>query len=108
MEVTMPTFLITYHGGGGGMPPTPEAREQMMSAFQAWAASVGDKMVDPGAPLGPSRVVTSGGYKDGKVSEVDGYSVITADSLDAAVEAVRSHPFVARGGSLQVSEAVAP
>jgi hypothetical protein len=107
MEVTMPTFLITYHGGGG-MPPTPEAREQMMSAFQAWAASVGDNMVDPGAPVGPSRVVTSDGDSNGKVSDVGGYSVITADNIDAAVEAVRSHPFVARGGTLQVNEAVAP
>ena len=36
----MPTFLITYHGGGE-MPASPEAREQMMAAFQAWAASTG-------------------------------------------------------------------
>src|SRR5258707_15320483 len=103
----MPTYLVTYHGGGG--PPTsPEAQAQMMAAFQAWAASVGDNMVDPGAPLGPSRVVTSDGDSNGEVSEVGGYSVITADSLDAAVEAVRSHPFVARGGTLQVNQAVAP
>jgi len=104
----MATFLITYHGAME-MPPTPEAREQMMSAFMQWASSVGDKMTDPGSPLGPSRVVTSEGDSDGKASgEVAGYTIITADSLDDAVAAVRSHPFLSRGGTLQVSEAVAP
>lgn len=104
----MPTFLITYHGATE-MPPTPEARDQMMSAFMEWAGSVGDSMVDPGSPLGPSKVVTSEGDADGKATgEVRGYTIITADSLDDAVRAVRSHPFVGRGGTLQVSEAVAP
>lgn len=104
----MPAFLITYHGAME-MPPNEEAREQMMSAFMAWAGSIGDKMVDPGSPVGPSRVVTSGGDADGKATgEVGGYTIIKADSLDDAVSAVRSHPFLARGGTLQVAEAVAP
>lgn len=104
----MPTFLITYHGATE-MPPSAEAREQMMSAFMEWAGSVGDKMVDPGSPLGPSRVVTSEGDTEGKATgEVGGYTIITADSLDDAVSAVHSHPFVAGGGTLQVSEAVEP
>ena len=81
----------------------------MMSSFTEWAGSVGDIMVDPGSPLGPSKVVTSEGDTDGKATgEVAGYTIITADSLDDAVRAVRSHPFVGRGGTLQVSEAVAP
>jgi hypothetical protein len=104
----MPTFLITYHGATE-MPPTPEAREKMMSAFMEWAGSIGDSMVDPGSPLGPSRVVTSSGERSGRAEgEVAGYTIITADTLDDAVEATRSHPFVSRGGTLQVSEAVAP
>lgn len=103
----MPAFLITYHGGMQ-MPPTPEAREQMMSAFMAWAATVGDNMTDPGSPLGPSRVVTGDGDSDGRVAEIDGYTIIKADDMDAAVTAVRSHPFLSRGGTLQVTEVVAP
>jgi hypothetical protein len=34
--------------------------------------------------------------------------VLRADSLDDAVKAVESHPFVSRGGTLQVSQVVAP
>jgi len=103
----MPRFLITYHGASGP-PPTPEAREQMMSAFMAWAGSVGDGMVDPGAPLGPARTVSSSGVSDDRASEIGGYTVIDAASMDDAVAAVQSHPFVSRGGTLQVSESVAP
>jgi hypothetical protein len=104
----MATFLITYHGGGG-MPDSAEAREQMMAAFQAWAASVGDAMIDPGSPLGPRQTVTSNGVSDSPADPtLGGYTLLRADSLDDAVKAVMSHPFVGRGGALQVSQAIAP
>ena len=104
----MTTFLITYHGAIE-MPSSPEGREQMLSAFMHWAGSVGDGMVDPGSPLGPSKVVTSDGDREGVADgPVGGYTIIKADSLDDAVAAVGSHPFLSRGGTLQVSEAVAP
>jgi|SRR5215469_12016038 len=103
----MTTYLISYLGAGGP-PPSAEAREQMMAAFGAWVASVGEHMVDPGAPLGASKTVSSDGVSDGGAVQIGGYSLIKADDLDAAVGLVKSHPFVARGGSLQVSESVAP
>ncbi len=104
----MPTYLITYHGAGGP-PPSPEARDQMMTAFQAWVASVGDHMIDPGAPLGPSKTVSPEGVSEAAPGgQIGGYSLIKADDLDTAVGLVKSHPFVSRGGSLQVSEAIAP
>ena|SRR5215472_1163866 len=104
----MATFLVTYHGGSG-MPTSAEAREQMMAAFQAWAASVGDAMIDPGAPLGPRKTVSGSGVSDAPADPtLGGYTILSADSLDDAVKAVSSHPFVSRGGSLQVSQVVAP
>ena len=104
----MPIFLITYHGAGDP-PSSPEARDQMMAAFGAWVASVGDHMIDPGAPLGPSKSVSSDGVSaSAPGAHVAGYSLIEADDLDTAVGLVKSHPFVSRGGTLQVSEAVTP
>ena len=102
----MPKFLITYHGVLD-TPPTEEAREEMTSAFMKWASSVGDNMVDPGSPLAPSRIVTSTGDSLGD-TEIGGYTIIQADNLDEAVDAVRSHPFLSRGGTLHVAEAIAP
>jgi hypothetical protein len=104
----MPKYLVTYHGGGGA-PPTPEAREQMMSAFGAWVESTGDAMVDPGAPLGASRSVSASGSDDNPATgSIGGYTLLQAADLDAAVLLVKSHPFISPGGTLQVSEAVDP
>jgi hypothetical protein len=103
----MTKFLVTYHGGG--MPADEEGRQQAMAAFGAWVAQVGQALVDPGAPLGPAAVVSSDGTRSGAADGPSGgYSVLEAENLDAAVALVRDHPFVARGGSLQVTEAVSP
>jgi hypothetical protein len=103
----MTKFLVTYHGDG--MPDTAEGRNQAMKAFMAWASKTGPALADPGAPLGESRTVSGSAVTPGPASgTAGGYSVLEADDLDAAVALVRDHPFVARGGSLQVSQAIAP
>ena len=80
-----------------------------MSAFMAWTKQVGSALVDPGAPLGGSAVVSGTGVADG-VAEgpAAGYSIVEADDLAAAAKLVSDHPFIARGGTLQVSQAVSP
>jgi hypothetical protein len=102
----MPTYLVTYHGGPG-MPSDPGAAQQMAAAFQAWVAEVGSAMRDPGAPLGAAKTVYADKVADGQTEAgIGGYTLLDADSLDGAVSLVGSHPFLTRGGSLQVSEAV--
>jgi hypothetical protein len=102
----MPKYLVTYHGGGP-MPDDPEIAQQMMQAFQAWAAGVGAGLVDPGAPLSHAKTVSGDGTTDGQsVAEIGGYSLLQANDLDSAAELVADHPFVVRGGTLQVIEAV--
>jgi len=102
----MPTYLITYHGGPG-MPDDPEAVRQMVAAFQAWVAEVGAAMGDPGAPLAAARTVSADSVVDGQTAaSIGGYTIVEAANLEEAVELVRNHPFLMRGGSLQVSEAV--
>jgi hypothetical protein len=101
----VPKYLVTYHGGDG-MPSSPEARQQVMAAFGAWAASVGSALIDPGAPLTAIKTVSSNDVAKGPAGgPVSGYTVIEASNLADAVELVESHPFVQRGGPLQVSEA---
>ena len=104
----MPRYLITYHGGEG-MPASEDARRQAMAAFMAWVESTGDAMVDPGAPLDKSTTVRSSGETAAAPSEaIAGYTIVQADDLATAVGLVRGHPFITRGGSLQVLESVAP
>jgi hypothetical protein len=100
----MARFLVTYHGGG--MPSDPAEASQAVAAFGEWLGRAGNAVVDPGAPLRPAARVANGS----PLPEVaiGGYSVIEAASVDQAVEVLKSHPFVARGGTLQVFEAVPP
>jgi hypothetical protein len=101
----MPMYLITYHGGEG-IPSSREARQQAMEAFAVWAGTVGDAMVDPGAPLSAIKTVSEGSVTDRPAREpISGYTLLQADELNAAVRLVENHPFIGRGGSLQVSEA---
>ena len=58
----MPKYLVAYHGGE---PQSSEARQQIMQAFGAWAASVGESMIDPGAPLVAMVTVSREAVVDG-------------------------------------------
>ncbi len=102
----MAKYLVTYHGGSG-MPSDPEEARHMLQAFQAWASSVGPALLDPGAPLGAAVTVSEGGVAEGQQgAAIGGYSLLEASGPEEAAELLRSHPFVARGGSLQASEAI--
>ena len=89
--MAMSKFLVTYHGAGA--PSTEAEKHQAMSAFMAWVKDVGDALVDPGAPLGPSAVVsTAGVVASSESGAASGYSILEADNLAAATELVRVIP----------------
>lgn len=96
-------FLVTYHGSV--MPDDPEMMEQAKAAFLDWVARSGDAIVDPGAPLMMVRQLSSGSSEP--VAEIGGYSSTDADDADAAAAVLESHPYVGRGGTLQVDQVLA-
>jgi YCII-related domain len=87
------------------MPSDPEAIEQVKAAFGAWLQQAGSAVVDPGVPLRSDTQVSNGNPT--AAAEIGGYSIIEAPSVDAAAEILKSHPYVARRGTLQLDEAVA-
>ena len=79
--------------------------QEIMDAWSKWFESIGDKMVDPGSPLGPGREISRSGTKElpvGKES-LTGYTVINADSIDAAEEIAKGCPMIT---SVRVYEAM--
>jgi hypothetical protein len=99
----MPRFLITYHGNG--MPHDPESMASAREAFTQWAGKTGDALVEPGAPVAATRNVSSTGTHDGPASgPINGWSVLEAASPEEAAQKLADHPFIARGGVLQISE----
>ena len=96
----MSRFLVTYHGSG--MPDDPALMEQAKAAFGNWLAGAGDAIVDPGAPVHMvTQVATEGGTE---AVQIGGYSIIQADSVEEARAVLSSHPYVGRGGTLQVNQ----
>lgn len=102
----MPRFLVTYHGSN--MPHDPESMAKARDAFMQWAGKTGAALVDPGAPIAGARTISSQGTKDELADgPFNGWSVIEAADLDAAARLLKDHPFIGRGGALQINEPAA-
>ena len=102
----MPQYLFAYHGG-----QTPESEEEgkkAMDRWMAWFGAMGDAVMQPGAPLGLSKTVSGSGISDGGGSNpVSGYTVVSADTMDAACAMARGCPMVVDGsGSVEVAKVV--
>ena len=102
----MPKYLFVYHGGDH--PETEEDTAKVMQAWNDWFDSMGDAVVDAGAPVGPShtvhrsRIVTS----DGGTNPASGYSLIQADSKDDAIALAKQCPIIDDNGDIEIAEII--
>ena len=102
----MPEFILAYHGGK--KPDSPEQGAAHMEKWKVWLEELGDKGVNPGTPLGASKMVSSDGVSDeGGSHAISGFSVVAADSMEEALEMAKSCPFVDKDtvdGVLEVAQ----
>ncbi len=99
----MPDYIMTYVGGR--QPKSPEEGAKHMAKWKAWTDGLGDAMVNPGTPLGQSRIVSAEGVSDdGGANPMSGFSVVSADNMGAALEMAKACPFLETGGSMEVAE----
>ena len=99
----MGKYMVIY-SGGMGMAATPEEQEKIMADWGAWYGQMGEAIVDGGAPFADSKHMTGNGVSDGPLGDTPatGYTLIEADSLDAAAAACQNHPHLDHGGQVQV------
>ncbi len=101
----MNNYLLAYRGGR--MADSEEERTATMNAWRNWFGELGDSVVEIGNPLAASAEVNGGGsVADGAASGLSGYSVLKAESLDAASQLAKGCPVLSGGGSVDVYEAV--
>ncbi len=101
----MPNYVLVYTGGG--MAETPEEQQKVMEAWMNWFGSLGESVVDGGAPFGPSAsIATDGSTKDGGASGLTGYSILSAASLAEAQTKAKGCPVLSSGGSIEVYESL--
>ncbi len=99
----MSDFVFAYHGGK--TPESPEEGAKQMAKWNAWVGGLGDAVVNPGTPLGKPKTVSSGGVSDdGGSNPLLGFSIVKADSMDAALEMAKACPTLEIGGTIEVAE----
>ncbi len=94
--------------------PSPAQMQEMYSKFNAWKEKFQEKIVDMGGELkGGGKIVTSEGTMDGPFVEakevIGGYMIVSAESMEEAIEVARQSPGVwMPGSSVEVREINTP
>ena len=90
---------------GGDPPASPEEGKQHFAKYMDWLGSLGDSAVSPANPLRNTSTVNSDGtVTTGGTTSMSGFTIIEADSIEAALLMAKDCPFLDIGGSLEVSE----
>jgi hypothetical protein len=104
----MAEYLLLY---GGSMPATDEEQAAVMQAWTSWFETLGPALKQPGNPFTPGAARTigaDGSIRDGGLApSASGFSVIEADSLDAAVDLAKGCPVTMGGAEISVYETFA-
>jgi hypothetical protein len=96
----MAKYLLVYYGGK--METDPKLAEKTMATWMKWFGDLGKAVVDVGAPTQPGKIVSKSGVKSAGAKPVGGYSIVQADSLDAAIALAKGCPVIAVGGQVEV------
>jgi hypothetical protein len=116
-EMPMPKYLCLQRNLPSNEPasgkPSPAEMQAMYAKFNAWREKFREQLVDLGGRLGAGKVATSSPAPDGPLVEVKelvgGYMIVSAASLEGAIEVARECPGLVRPGSgVEVIEIHAP
>jgi hypothetical protein len=109
----MPKFLFVYRSEPFDMSKvSPEDMQKSMDRWtkwigqgfaEGWLVDAGDALMPEGRLVDRNRVVTDGPFVESK-EIVGGYSVVQADSFEAAINHARSCPNIAEGGSVEIRQ----
>lgn len=99
----MTKFIISYLGGDH--PTTPEEGQKHFQKYKEWMGSLGSAIVSPANPFKNTHVIKPDGTVNaGSESQMSGYTVIEAESMEAALALCKDCPFLEINGTLEVSE----
>ena len=103
----MANYVFAYSGGKGVAADEAE-RNAQMARWGQWFGELGSAVVDGGAAMGAGKTVgPDASVSDGGSRAMTGYSIVSADSLESAVELAKGCPVLEIGGTVDVYEAIA-
>lgn len=93
----MAKYMMIYRGEATDVAEmTEEAAAEVMAKWAAWVESVGSALKDVGAPFGPGTSLVDDGSTRPALS-LTGYSIVEADSTEAARALANDHPYLSDG-----------
>lgn len=99
----MKQFVLVYLGGTH--PSNPEEASKHFEKYTGWLTSLGDTVIIPTIPLKDTTTISPDGkIEEGGSSAMSGFTIIKAESIEAALSIAQQCPFLEIGGSLEVSE----
>jgi hypothetical protein len=93
----MPKYIFTYHQPAGYVPGNDPT---VTTAWEGFFESIGDRVVDPGQPVFDRTTIGEVGGS----TQLGGYSVVTATTLQEAAALASGCPSLHHGGGVQVGE----
>jgi hypothetical protein len=90
-------YMFLYRGPATPMDQlSPEDSAAQMDAWGQWIGRLGPALADVGAPFGERASLSDDGTS-GAPGDLNGYSVVEAESLAAARALADKHPFLSEG-----------
>jgi hypothetical protein len=107
----MAKFLLIYRDSAEPQTqPSPEEMQGFLAMWGEWFEQFGPKILDGGDALLPTgRVLKPGGevangpYVEAK-EVIGGYSVVEAETYEAAVEIAQACPIARIGGAIEIRQ----
>jgi hypothetical protein len=101
----MTKFLVLYRSSVPATDQmaaaTPEQAEAGMAAWMEWAERNREAIVELGSPLAGGKFLAEGAVSD-SASGVSGYSIVQAESEEAAVGLFEDHPHLRMPGDSSI------
>jgi hypothetical protein len=101
----MPQYIFVYLGGE--YPTSPEEGQKHFEQYHRWLTSLGDAVISPAIPFKDTHTVQADGTASpGSVTAMSGMSIIRMGSMEEAIAAAKSCPFLEINGTLEISEMI--
>ncbi len=99
----MPNYILVYLGGE--KPASAEEGKQHYAKYTEWLKTLGDSVISPANPFKDTHTVHSDrSVVAGSATTMSGFTIIQAETIEAALEVAKTCPFLDVNGRLEVSE----
>jgi hypothetical protein len=101
----MPQYILVYLGGE--YPSDPDEGRKHFARYQQWLNGLGDAVVSPAIPFKDTHTVQADGTTaPGSTTAMSGLTILRMGSMQEALAAAQSCPFLEINGTLEISEMI--